>query len=418
LPEGFTDFRFWPIGTGTRARDPLAEAGDRLLIVSPFISQARLEELADGRGDVTLVSSGSEIDRLPEKPKGVGKVYRLLERATIEFDPEQDERPASDVEAIEQSDLHAKLYVSEVGWDAHIWTGSANATDAAFNRNVECLVELVGPRKRFGIDSLMEPQKGEVRLINLLEPVDQFKACDQTDPDVVALEAKLEEIRDCLACAPLAAIVTPAQASTYSLHLTYKGSEKISIPRELSVRCWPVTITSSAGLEFTDLDPNTDLLEFPGLSFPAITAFFAFEIRGQVRGEARKVRFVLNLPLEGAPEGRREHVLRSLVRDRTRMLRFLWLLLADEGVPIPEPTNLTRGTANGQKDNVSFLSSGLFERLMLNLDRSPERLDHLNNVLQELRNGPEGEDLLPEGFDAIWQPIWRQRERLRAKTKS
>ena len=48
----------------------------------------------------------------------------------------------------ELTGLHAKLYVADRGWKTHIWTGSANATDAAFKHNVEFLVELRGPRRR------------------------------------------------------------------------------------------------------------------------------------------------------------------------------------------------------------------------------------------------------------------------------
>ncbi len=167
LPDGLTDLRFWPLGIGGRSRDPLADAGDRLLIVSPFVTLGRLEELADGRKDVTVVSTANALAHLARRPKGIGKFYSLTERAMLEVDSEREEKPESETEAIQQSDLHAKLYVSESGWDAHIWTGSANATAAAFERNVELLVELVGPRKRFGIDALMEPQKGEVRFVNL-----------------------------------------------------------------------------------------------------------------------------------------------------------------------------------------------------------------------------------------------------------
>jgi len=97
------------------------------------------------------------------------------------------------------------------------------------------------------------------------------------------------------------------------------------------------------------------------------------------------------------------------------MLRFLWLLLADEGVSIPEPATENNRDGEGADRGSSFLSSGLFERLLLNLNRAPERLDHLNSLLKELRQGADGEDLLPEGFDAIWEPIWRQRERLRSR---
>ena len=65
----------------------------------------------------------------------------------------------------------------------------------------------------------------------------------------------------------------------------------------------------------------------------------------------------------------------------------------------------------------STLASGIFEMLLRNLDRSPERLDHLNNLLKEIQQGVDGEDLLPADFDSIWQPVWRKRENLRSRTK-
>lgn len=182
LPDGITDLRFWPLGIGARDRDPLAEVGDRLLVVSPFITLGRLEDLAKGRSDVTLVSTSNALAHLTRRPEGVKQFYSLTERAMLESDTEREGARESEAEAIELSDLHAKLFVRERGWDAHIWTGSANATAAAFGGNVEFLVELTGPRKRFGIDALMEPQKGEVRFVNLLTDAGEFVAQLGTEP--------------------------------------------------------------------------------------------------------------------------------------------------------------------------------------------------------------------------------------------
>jgi len=124
--------------------------------VSPFLTVGRLETLADERKSVTVVSTGNALATLSRRPNGVAKYYTLRDRAITEVDPEQESKPDTDVEAIQQSDLHAKIYVSESGWDAHIWTGSVNATDAAFTQNVEFVVELAGPRKRFGADGACE----------------------------------------------------------------------------------------------------------------------------------------------------------------------------------------------------------------------------------------------------------------------
>ncbi len=93
------------------------------------------------------------------------------------------------------------------------------------------------------------------------------------------------------------------------------------------------------------------------------------------------------------------------------MMRFLWLLLADEGFDVPEiPEMNPRGNESADVGS-AFIGNGLFEMLLRNLDRAPERLGYLNSLLQDLRKGADGEDLLPEGFDAIWEPIWRQSQR-------
>jgi hypothetical protein len=418
LPDGIKEMRFWPLGVGGRTRDPLEGTGDRLLVVSPFITLGRLERLTDGRETVTLVSTPNALGCLARLPRGVSKFYTLLERATIEGDAEHEPRPESEAEAIEQSDLHAKLYISENGWDAHIWTGSANATDAAFTRNVELLVELVGPRKRFGIDALMEPQKGELRFINLLQDAGTLVAQDPKDAEIEALNERLEKLRECIAATSLEARVTSMPTDTFDIELICRSTEPLDVDTDLALRCWPVTVTSGVGASVESLAQGESFATFSGLSFQAITSFFAFELTGPAKGKPWQVRFVLNLPLLGAPEGRREQVLRSLVRDKSRMLRFLWLLLADEGVVLPDPSGPP--TAGGARDanGQGLQSGGLFEILLRNLDRAPQRLDHLTNLLKELRQGADGEDLLPPGFDAIWEPIRLQRERLRPKVEA
>ena len=50
--------------------------------------------------------------------------------------------------------LHAKVFAFEKEGRARVFLGSANATGAAFTRNLEILLELVGPSARLGIDRL------------------------------------------------------------------------------------------------------------------------------------------------------------------------------------------------------------------------------------------------------------------------
>jgi hypothetical protein len=105
------------------------------------------------------------------------------------------------------------------------------------------------------------------------------------------------------------------------------------------------------------------------------------------------------------------------VKDPSRLMRFLWLLLADEGVPLPDMDGSARGEPTRGDAGARQMTNGLFEMLLRNLDRTPERLDHLSSLMKELRKGTEDEDLFPANFDAIWEPIWRQRERLRSRVQ-
>lgn len=408
-PENVLDFTFHPIGIDNRRKGPLdaLEGSKRLIVVSPFLAGSRLAELAEGRSDMVVVSTASQLEGLSQSPREGVRYYTLSERLRPESD-DDDGSPKGEAEAIELSDLHAKLYVTEHGAMAHVLTGSANATRAGFEKNVEFMVELVGHRKWFGFDAMMEPVKGEIRFINLLQPADDIVGKEQVPDEVEALERQLDDLRTVLAGAGLEIHVAPVSEGAFDLELKTKTT--IDVPAGVKATCWPSAV-STAGVPLLFTEADAVVAKFPSTSLQGVTAFMAFELTGRVGEVERTVDFVLTLPLFGAPEGRREQVLRSLVRDRSRMLRFLWLLLADEVADVPDMLGAsTRRAGDGDGAGiVTFAAGGLFEVLLKNLDRSPQRLDYLHGLMTELRKDTDETDLFPEGFDAIWQPIWAER---------
>lgn len=415
VPDHFEELRFWPLGVGGRAADPLPEVGSRLLVVSPFLTLGRLESLADSCDEMTLVSTLPALSALTRKPEAIKRFYNLVDQAVLEGNPEGEESGAAS-EALELSDLHAKLYVTEFGSKAHIWTGSANATTAAFGGNVEFMVELVGPKRLFGIDTLMQPQKGEVRFVNLLEDAAGAVAKQPPDPAVEALERELELLREHIASVALLAHVAEVACDAYDVAVDVRGAQRLQVPDGVTLRCWPITLPASAAQRVSTAEPGAIIATFPRCSFPALTSFFSFQLIGRAAGEERQITFTVNLPMLGAPEGRRERVLKEVLNDRAKVIRFLFLLLADEGLEMPTwNTTATASDAEGPSAVSRLLEGGLFELLLRNLDRSPERLDHLDALLKELRSGSEQADLLPEQFDAVWQPIWHRRQAIRAR---
>ena len=103
---------------------------------SPFTSSRRIEDL----------------ERL--SPETLGRLsgsFVIDDVATLELD---DDATAPQMGLL--AGLHAKTYVVEQGRDARVLLGSANATRTAFDGNIECLVELAGPKSKMGIDTFLD----------------------------------------------------------------------------------------------------------------------------------------------------------------------------------------------------------------------------------------------------------------------
>ncbi len=95
------------------------------------------------------------------------------------------------------------------------------------------------------------------------------------------------------------------------------------------------------------------------------------------------------------------------------MLRFLLFLLAD-GDPRQAAGLLASGRkpgdGNGGGEHPLFLDIPLLESLLRALDREPAKLDHVAALISDLRNAPDGQDLIPEGFADVWEPVWASRQ--------
>jgi hypothetical protein len=227
VPPGMRGLRFWPLGTKGMPSWPFARdewTHTRLLVVSPFLSPGLLQRLhAPGARDV-LVSRGETLDTLKEESLAQFENVMILSSAAggsdvavaSELGPEDEalaERPEFPLKG-----LHSKLFVSEYHHSARLWTGSANATNAAFNGNVEFLVELEGPRSLCGIEAVLEGQSGGVKLRDLLEAYES----PETPPEESAqqrLERRLDEIRRGIATRGFEAIATSREGTEESFSI-------------------------------------------------------------------------------------------------------------------------------------------------------------------------------------------------------
>jgi hypothetical protein len=417
LPEGFEKLTFLPIGVDGAVAWPFYEEMGRTLVISPFLADAALEHLSKpGRGDV-LISRSEELDKVaPKILRRFSRVLAMSGDAEVEGDGEAP--PTADLvsdDAAVPSGLHAKIYLTDAGWDGHLWVGSANATNAAFNNNVEFLVELVGKKSRFGIDTLLKVDENSTSFASLLQEYEVRDEEVEIDAEQQELEDLVDSLRTALIRTDLTAHVETVAGRSEEYRIVLSAAKPLERAPEPStlVECWPISLRQETGA--AKANPSRSIVaEFDRVSFDALTTFFAFEVAAERAGKKAARRFVLNLPLNGAPRDRQERVLLSLLRDKEQVLRFLLLLLSYEEGDVLDGLSPAWNTSPGADGWAGAVGGGtLFESLVKALHRDPARLDAVASLVEDLRKTSDASALLPEGFDGLWEPIWRVREGLR-----
>lgn len=421
LPAGFDELRFHPMGVGRGPRWPFEGRIDRMLAVSPFVEPSCLGRLAKrGRGDV-LVSRAEELDRFSEgELGGWDRVCVLREEALAEPSDAPCEPASESEEVVPPADiplegLHAKVYVADAGWHARLWTGSANATGAAFGSNVEFLVELSGKKSVCGIDAVLNGARDRGGLASLLRDYATTRPPQPVDPEKETLARLLEKAKRSLATSDLAVRVSVSARDAFRLELRCRTDAFPRLPSGVTVTWRPVTLRAEqavpAAFPRPGEQPSAVLACVGPVTLVAITSFFVFEVTATYRPN-EPTRFVLNLRLEGEPGGRREAVLRALLEPPEAVRRYILMLLSADSADTGALERMSRMLALGSHSAEDpWNEPPLFEALVRTLARDPERLDDIARVIEAL--GVEGAERLPAGFDSVWCPVWRVREGMR-----
>jgi hypothetical protein len=400
-PEGFDEYELIPLGLKKRRGLPFMDNRKRMLVVAPFVTSGFLDDLAGDSTGHLLVSRSEELAKLPKAALApFDQVYVLNDAAN----PEDDARP-SPTSDDPLTGLHAKLFHIDGGWESVLYLGSPNATGPAFRKNVELLVGLHGKKSKIGIDQIMGRNEGQAGFLDLLI---RFVPPDQPIQDTVeeALERELDALRLKLGTAGLFASVTDRDDQFL---VRVRGLDRVALSPSAAVTMWPLAVPENANAQ--TLAPDTAELSFGPYPLAAITSFFGLAARVTLDGRSLEARFVLNLPLENPPKGRREAILGALLDDPEKFLRFLQFLLGDldDLGPLPSGADRAAESSFGSWGAGDFVP---LESLLQALKDDPQRLDYVHSTVTELISMENGTQRLPPGFLSVWEPIWAARQEL------
>lgn len=403
IPEPFREMTFWTMGLDGAKRWPFQSRNrsfDRVLVMSPFVKDNCLSRLKGRRGQDVLISRSDQLAALqPETLDAINEVLVL--------NPSAELHQGDDLDAV-ASGIHAKLYIAEEGGRTRVWTGSANATNAAFRGNIEFLVELLGDRNKCGINAFLTQTAEGASFRDLLQPFNP--ETEKIDAEREHLESVLDDVRCELATRRLTAKIT-AFDSLYTID--FEIDRKVELADGVHVTCRPITQPEASAVP-VKLERGI-IASFKAISFEGITSFYAFEISITENKKTAKIAFVMNATLAGAPPDRQERILRSLLSDKGKVIRFILLLLAEGGADRNSILFALQNSLSGygDDDHIAVMRFPLFEALVRTLDRNPRKLDQISRLVQDLKRTNIDVEVLPEGFEEIWEPIWQTREALR-----
>ena len=413
-PPMFDDIdEFMPIGINGYARGPKLKEHRRLLVLSPFLSDDALKPLTDYGQDNILISRLESLDSLSEetidKVKERTQIYSMDDAAETPENTDNQDQEAQPPDSSENlSGLHAKLFISEEGWNARILTGSANATQPAFKgENVEFLTSLTASRSKMGIDAFLDSGDSKYCFRNMLRTYVRDSKPIETDEVRKQLESDLETSRKILSTLGLRLDVSQASQDKYPL--TMSAPRKADgIPASVTGKCYPIALSENRANDLSPLRTGSSVV-FNDVSLPGLTSFMAFLLDAENAGKKLSLSFVLNLPISGLPAERDKRILHDIIADKGRFLRYLLMLLAGEDAG---NAFLCTFRSDGQSEGNSFsLDFPLLEELVKAYSRHPEKLDRIASLIADLKESGQDRDLLPEGFESIWQTFMLARKK-------
>jgi len=416
-PDGFHLLNLYPIGINSKENksiytNPLQEeTWDDLLVISPFVDDVSIKQLAEkSNRAINICSRKEELDCLSVETIeeiGENKFFQFSEfiRDAEYIDGMSDERQ---LERMLQN-LHAKIFVGSKNNNQHWFMGSANCTSPAFGRNVEFMVELktnqskLSPKKT--LKTLTESKEKDLPL---------FEKYDVKLRNDIFEEKNIEH--------DLRKIIYDVTGLLFSGKLT-KREQNSGILYDLLIECDATKFTIKDGFE-VQLKPLpesariSDMLipgklnhirKYTGYSELQLSPFLQVSILH--KNEVKKS-FVLQMEIE-LPDTRMNKIFNSIINNEEKFLKYLSFLLSTEP---PEPIGTECFQSKGDvKNDQPFQLMPIFENLLVTASRKPDRLRLIENLMKRVKaDGEQGASIVSEDFLKLWSVFNEYRNR-RAK---
>ena len=349
---------------------------------------------SQGRWPRVLVSRPDTVERLGRaRPRGVET--RVLQSAA---DVADTQGLGGESERHWGSRPPRETVPWEQGRTAHLVTGSANCTTAAFSGNIEVSVHLMGPTATCGPSALFgDIDQGFLRLT---QPYESSSDDAQPDPTWVT-ERAVETWHAALAAAsPTLHVRSEEREDTFTLSL------EIGLPEDPGGFAAHTTVAPVAA-KHANPRPLAHLSGWAGLSLVSLAPYLT--VTTEVPDAGVTASCVIVCDVVGAPSDRLTQLLKQVLSTPEDVLRYLVLLLGDPslaamldrllgGQDSSEETDSGHASRRGSFDDLVLL-----EPLLRAAARNDDSLDRARRLLEDLDSADGG--AVSDDFRSLWSAV-------------
>ena len=368
----FKDYDFYPIGIpGYEGKNnPVLGKKDTLFAVSPFLSDGIVEKMTSFHTQrKTLVTRKESVTEA---------VMNAFEHVYVTKDE------LSDNEYGAKQDIHAKIYYVSTNIGNYLYLGSANASENAFSRNIECLLRLTYKPYTMGYKVFSDDFIPEKNC-----PYVELKCVPQKTPKDENQDIIEKALREAVYAMKRGTISRDGDRYTITVNAR-------RIKSEIRVQIAPL---QRDGLVKTLEENNV----FSGMLLRELSEFFVLS--------AGEQKLIVKIPLSGMPKDRDQAIYRSVIDNNNKFLNYLTFVLAADSPELyseleeSESLDLLKGTES-QTFKPAF---AVYEQMLKTVHQNPSRLKDISDMITRLDPGVVGEAFLKmfRQFEAAGKKVRR-----------
>lgn len=405
--ENDLPFKFWkfhPIGIDKKYTNPLADKGfisDTLLMMSPFIDDKTVKAIAGKAKNATwLFSRKNELQNL--KSETFDFIQSSFCIPDIIVNGEHMDSMPGDIAKVEPGnlDLHAKLIIGRKGRMNTWFIGSANLTDPAFGRNVECLIELKTE------DNHYRPEAIYVDLVSTVEEnrlFEEYSPIGKSNKEIDELETHIRKLIYDITCAPLSGRLENVNEDVYYSYNMVLDARMLKVDDGFKVFIQPWCSEISDDYGFNIEPGKLNNLQFPQqLTISQLSKYFIITITH--KGDWYSS-FLIKAAID-IPDTRHGKILSEIINSKEKFLQYLRFLLSNSGIvddAVSPKKNVSIEGSVGSYDSAwGNYSLPLYEELLKASSQHPGKLKSIDELITKLKADENTCGYISEELMELW----------------